>query len=184
MKLRLSDFYLYEPIIDFFCCCKVNQDPIPVLPRMKSDDQCAKTRLNLFFHFVNFFQPIRIEKCSIWPVHFSYRERFCAEKCDTSHSKRLVCDRLVVGTWKRLAPYHLSIPFHSSIWPSEVFARGRVSTMTRIQRSNSVPSPQDEQGTKAALILEDGTSVEGLSFGAEKSVGGEVGKVKYVTCAV
>ena len=56
--------------------------------------------------------------------------------------------------------------------------------MTRIQRSNSVPSPQDEQGTKAALILEDGTSVEGLSFGAEKSVGGEVGKVKYVTCAV
>ena len=29
MKLWLSDFYLYEPIIDFFCCCKVNQDPIP-----------------------------------------------------------------------------------------------------------------------------------------------------------
>lgn len=60
--------------------------------------------------------------------------------------------------------------------PQAVLATGRVVRMNRVQRSNSVPSVQDEQGTKATLILEDGTSVEGLSFGADKSVGGEVGE--------
>ena len=34
---------------------------------------------------------------------------------------------------------------------------------------------QKETRKKATLILEDGTKFEGFSFGADKSVGGEIG---------
>lgn len=47
--------------------------------------------------------------------------------------------------------------------------------MDRYRRSNSVPA-EEPKGTKAFLHLQDGSVVEGVSFGSERSVGGEVGK--------
>lgn len=45
--------------------------------------------------------------------------------------------------------------------------------MDRYRRSNSVPA-EEPKGTKAFLHLQDGSVVEGVSFGSERSVGGEV----------
>ena len=38
------------------------------------------------------------------------------------------------------------------------------------------PPLEKQYKKKAALILEDGTIFRGFSFGAEKSIGGEIGK--------
>eukprot|EP00095_Tigriopus_kingsejongensis_P000738 maker-scaffold1408_size42850-snap-gene-0.11 protein:Tk00738 transcript:maker-scaffold1408_size42850-snap-gene-0.11-mRNA-1 annotation:"cad protein" len=45
--------------------------------------------------------------------------------------------------------------------------------LDRFRRSNSVPA-EEPKGTRAFLHLDDGSSVEGIAFGSEKSVGGEV----------